>query len=370
MKIRRSTRIMLALAVLMIAVNIAARFFPAAVDVYIQRIFPYYPGIWSRFTGLFPFSVGEWMIVAGIVLLVIALPLYLILMLIFRHDNDKKTVAASWYGRFYGWVLTLVLCVVTMRFTVLYRGTQLSKTIGHTEYSDAQVLEVVSALVDQANALSPQVARDESGFFAMTDDLMPEAKACMTRLSEEYPQFRGYYPDAKPIHHAYFFSQQNLLGIYFPHSMEAIYNPVVYSVNLPCTVCHEYTHLKGNIFEDEAGYYAYLACMTSDSPDFRYSATISALEWFTPEFGDPAAWEQYTQILDTLDPGVQQDMYRFIPEEYWEEHKDEEVIPTAIVSDTADAVMDASLKVNGIPEGTGSYSGMTLLLLHHYLDEN
>ena len=95
MKIRRSTRIMLALAVLMIAVNIAARFFPAAVDVYIQRIFPYYPGIWSRFTGLFPFSVGEWMIVAGIVLLVIALPLYLILMLIFRHDNDKKTVAAS-----------------------------------------------------------------------------------------------------------------------------------------------------------------------------------------------------------------------------------------------------------------------------------
>lgn len=370
MKLRSSTRVMLLLLVLVVLLNVAARFCTGAVDFYIAHIFPVYPGIWSRVTGLVPFSVGEWMIVLGIVLAVIALPLYLILMLVFRRDADKKAKAASIYGRFYGWTITVILLVVTMRFTVLYQGTKLSDTIGEVSYTDQQVLDVTQQLVDEANDLATQVARDDSGAFILTDELMPEAKACMARLAQDYPQFAGWYPDAKPIYHSYFFSQQLLLGIYYPHSMEANYNPDVYPINLPCTICHEYTHLKGNIFEDEAGYYAYLACMTSDSADFRYSAVLSALEWLEPGFGDDeAAWERYSEILATLSVEADTDLYAFVPDEYWEEHADEEVIPTAIVSDTANIVMDQSLKINGVVEGSHSYHGMTALLLHHLIDE-
>ena len=153
--------------------------------------------------------------------------------------------------------------------------------------------------------------------------------------------------------------------------MEANYNPVVYEVNLPVTICHEFTHLKGNIFEDEAGYYAFLACMTSDSPDFRYSAYVSALEWLDVDFGDDDdAWLAYDEIHAAISPQLDQDMYTFVPESYWTEHKEtDEFIPTAIVEETADMVMDTSLKVNGIVEGKHSYHGMTALLLHHFLIE-
>lgn len=360
--------VMLCIIGAMLVVNLLARLCTPAADFYILHIFPLLSGIWCRISGIFPFSIGEWMIVIGIVLVIALVPGYLLLLLLVKKDHRPK--AAAIYGQCYGWVLTWLSVVVTMHFTVLYQGTSLSKQLGEVTYSDAEVLDVVQQLVDGANREAGQVARDEDGYFIMTDELMPEAKACMTRLSVEYPQFRGWYPDAKPIHHAYFFSQQRLLGIYYPHSMEANYNPVVYPVNLPVTICHEYTHLKGNIFEDEAGYYAFLACMTSSSHDFRYSAYLSALEWLDLDFSeDPAAQERYEEILGRLNEMASQDLYTYVPEEYWETHEQEEVIPTQLVEQTADVVMDTSLKVNGVPEGTRSYHGMTALLLHHYLAE-
>ncbi len=365
---RKSLWIMLAIWVLLGLVNLLARLFPASVNFYIANVFPLISGLWSRVSGIFPFSVGEWMIVAGIALIVIAL-LGVPLVLIFGKSNRKPILRIA--GHCYGWIITWVFCVLTFRFFILYQGTQLSKTIDHTSYSDADVLNVFEQLVDGANAEAELVARDEDGHFILSDDLMPEAKACMMRLSEKYPQYRGFYPDAKPIYHAYFFSQQNLIGIYYPHSMEANYNPVVYDHNLPVTVCHEFTHLKGNIFEDEAGYYAFLACMTSDSHDFRYSAYISALEWFEPEFGDDeSAREEFAALYHQLSDKVRTDLYTYVPDNYWEEHQEtEEFIPTDIVTEAATTVMDASLKVNGVTDGIHSYSGMTLLLLHHYLEE-
>lgn len=369
MKLSKSTITMLVLCGLMLLVNIGARFCRPAVDFYIAYIFPYISGFWSRLSGLVSFSVGEWMIVAGIVLVLLAVPGYLLMLLLTKKDSRPR--AARFYGKFYGWIITCVLVVVTMHFTVLYQGTQLSKEIGEVTYEDAEVLDVVRRLVNGANREARLVARDADGHFIMTDELMPGARECMNRLSQSYPQFRGYYPDAKPIYHAYFFSQQGLLGIYYPHSMEANYNPVVYPVKLPVTICHEYTHLKGNIFEDEAGYYAFLACMESDSADFRYSAYISALEWLDVDFGEnEAAWSEYYTILGTMHDDVKTDMYSFVPDSYWDTHEEEELIPTDIVNDTADVVMDTSLKVNGVTEGTKSYHGMTALLLHYYIEEN
>lgn len=367
MKLSKSTIAMLIICILMLLLNIGSRFCRPAVDFYITYIFPLFSGFWSRISGLVPFSVGEWMIVIGIALVILAVPVYLLMLLLTKKEHHPK--AARIYGTFYGWVLTGVFTAVTLHFTVLYQGTQLSGEIGEVTYDNAEVLSVVRLLADGANREAKLVARDADGYFIMTDELIPGAKECMARLSADYPQFRGYYPDAKPIYHSYFFSQQNLLGIYYPHSMEANYNPVVYPVNLPVTICHEYTHLKGNIFEDEAGYYAFLACMKSDSADFRYSGYISALEWLNVDFGsDEAAWDEYHAIMDALDPGVRMDMYAYVPDDFWNDHREEEFIPTEIVSDTADVVMDTSLKVNGVSEGTKSYHGMIALLLHYYME--
>ena len=61
-------------------------------------------------------------------------------------------------------------------------------------------------------------------------------------------------------------------------------------------------------------------------------------------------------------------MYAYVPEEYWKKHKEtDEIIPTQLVGETAEILMDANLKANGIADGSNSYHGMLALLFHYYL---
>ncbi len=359
--------IMLWIWIFLILVNLLARWLTPAVDFYIQHIFPAISDFWCSISGLVSWSVGENMIILGIILLIAGLLSFLLFMIFARRNRLK---IARIYGHFYGWILTWIFFVRTFHFFILYQGTQMSEVLEDVRYENTVVLAIYARMVEEANQAGELVNRDETGHFILseTTQLMPEAKDCMKHLSEEFPQYKGYYPDAKPISHSYFFTQQGLLGIYFPFSMEANYNPVVYEINLPDTICHEYTHLKGNIFEDEAGYLAFRACLTSENPDFIYSGYINMLGWLKFDFGeDQAAWDEYHAIRDMMSKGVRTDLYSFVPENYYETHRHEEVIPTAIVSDVADKVMDTSLKVNGIPEGSASYHGLTALVLDYYI---
>ncbi len=362
-----STRMMFGIWIFLILVNILSRFLTSAVDFYIAWIFPAISDFWSSISGLFSFSVGESMIVLGVALVIIGIISFILLMIFAKRSRGK---IARGYGHFYGWILTWLFFILTFRFFILYQGTQMSQRLENMTFKNADVLDIYELLVDETNQAAKKVKRDETGHFIISYDenYMLEAKNCMRRLSQEFPQYKGVYPDAKPISHSYFFTQQRLLGIYFPFSMEANYNPVVYEVNLPDTICHEFTHLKGNIFEDEAGYLAFRACLTSDNPDFVYSGYINMMSWLDLNFGeDDAAWERYAEIESRLSPEVMIDMHSFVPEDYYQTHRHEEVLPTAIVSDVADTVMDASLKANGIPEGTASYHGLTALVLCYYI---
>lgn len=331
-------------------------------DWYAGTVFPVFSGFWSGITGRLPFSLGEWLIAAGIVLGVLGILSFPVCMCF-----SFRKRAAVLYGAFYGWILTWLFTVLTLHFFILYQCTPFREKFfpkAPEAYSDAEVSQVLNFLIVQANTLSGEVPRDEEGHFVLTEDLQEGAQAAMAGLGEIYPQFSGKYPCAKPIYHSYFFSQQYLLGIYFPFSMEANYNPDACPVNLPNTVCHELIHLKGNIFEDEAEFLAYLACRESDSPQFRYSGYISALEYMLN-------LEGYASETEKLLPEVRADLYRFVPDGYWEEKADEALVPEEILSsdtiqEAADFVIDQNLKANGISEGKKSYSGMVRLLLDEY----
>lgn len=47
-------------------------------------------------------------------------------------------------------------------------------------------------------------------------------------------------------------------------------------VLIPVTMCHELSHLSGYMREDEANFIAFLACLQSDDPEFRYSGVYLA----------------------------------------------------------------------------------------------
>ena len=96
----------------------------------------------------------------------------------------------------------------------------------------------------------------------------------MFSLGATYPELSGYYPQPKGLLFPAFLSVQNLSGIYSPFTIEANYNSAMVSYNLPFTICHELSHLRGFMQEEEANFIAYLASSQSDYKEFQYSGSL------------------------------------------------------------------------------------------------
>ena len=81
----------------------------------------------------------------------------------------------------------------------------------------------------------------------------------------------------------------------------------------------------------------------------------------------------YKQRIDMSSPNIVKvsdnvikDWFLFVPEEYWEENKEKEIISTETVETISDFTSDTSLKLNGVEDGTKSYCRIVNLLLDYY----
>ena len=62
---KKSFRIYLSIVAVLLLLQVVAWSSRSLSDAYIDYIFPIWVNTYGRITGLFPFSVGEWLIVAG-----------------------------------------------------------------------------------------------------------------------------------------------------------------------------------------------------------------------------------------------------------------------------------------------------------------
>ena len=349
---------------LMIILNITARFSRPFADFYVTRIFPYTSDGISFISGLLPFSLGEMLTVAAVALILLGIPLFLLL-LIFAKGKRRKIAAFT--GTFVLWIICYITVTETMNCFIMYQCTPFSEKYfpNSHEHTHEEPTPLSGTLIKECNELAKEVPRDENGCFELTCDFRNEARTAMKKVGEKYPQLRGYYPKAKPIQFSYFMSQSNLTGIYLPYTIEANYNDDMVRANLPSTVCHELAHLKGFIQEDEANFISFAAASGSDNVEFRYSAYLDALEYV-----HNAVWENHVEsalpLSDEISDEVLRDWFRFMPENYWEENADKEVISTEAVSEVSTAAIDTNIKMNGRDDGIRAYSMVVDLLLDYY----
>ena len=162
-------------------------------------------------------------------------------------------------------------------------------------------------------------------------------------------------------------TQQYLLGIYFPFSMEANYNQLAYITNLPATFCHELSHMKGYILEDEANFLAYLACIRSEDAFMQYSGYLSVLGYIERDLLPYLTEEEKTEMVWVNKQVVMDDI--FVKKEVFEEIEKNAFFSTDFISETTDIFLDTNLKLNGVSEGVASYSQVVkLILLYEQLD--
>ena len=151
---------------------------------------------------------------------------------------------------------------------------------------------------------------------------------------------------------------QQLAGIYSPFTVEANYNNAMVSYNIPHTICHELSHLKGFMREDEANFIGFLACLKSDERQFLYSAYVMGWVYAGNALAaaDP---ESYVEIRSLLKEEILADLEA--NNQFWDQYEGK-------VADAAEAVNDTYLKANSQEHGVESY-GMVVDLMLGWFEE-
>ena len=418
---RKSRILGFCIVALVVLLNAAAWNSTAFSDWYITYIFPVWVNLYGRVTGFFPFSVGEWMLAAGVVLVVLALGIGMIWagvgitmalrsglrQTVYRTKKMTKSVDAEGTGsgtgdggktkamdafrrfsrrfyRFFVYVLLIVSLVMTLNCFILYHASTFSEHYfgeDEGEYTLVELIGIYNMVAERCNYFAQVIERDESGMALYGGsvgaggellDMADTARMLMRQLGETYPQLDGFYPRPKALLSSDFMCQQHMQGYYFPFSMEANYNDVMHILNIPSTMCHELAHLRGYIYEDEANFIGYLACVQSEDAFFQYAGYLSVLNYLNNDLysamkNNGASYEEAIKIIQpvVVDEQVWEDNI-FVAQEEWDRINGKALIDTEVVDKAADVFIDTNLKVNGVSDGAASYSRVVRLLLQYY----
>ena len=150
----------LTIAILVVLINIVAWNSTAFCDWYIAHIFPIWVNTYGRFSGMFPFSLGEILLMLGVLVLAVAViwaPVLGICMLIpaYRKRKEKRLMkAAGVFYKSFAWILLGVCLVMTLNCTILYHGSTFNeKYFGMVdrEYSLEELVAVLNFVVERCN---------------------------------------------------------------------------------------------------------------------------------------------------------------------------------------------------------------------------
>ncbi len=354
---------LLLLAPLGLILTLAAQVHEGWVEsVYATKIYPVFANSLGWLLSLLPFSVLEILILIGGGALLFYIGWEIVQLI--RKKEKRKNRLWRLFLNLAGGASVVYFCFV------LFMGLNYHRS-SITEYLDLSVREsskeelydLCEILIYDCNFYRRQMEEDAQGVAALSDEGFYEtarsARDAYRALGEEIPVLQAANVRNKPLLTSKIFSMVLTTGIYIP--FESGINVDVPAFTIPATMCHELTHFRGFMREDEANFLAYLACLKSEREDFRYSGSLLAFEYaFSALYKEDQALAQ--KIAKLCDQRVLSDIR--CEDEYWKPYRG------TPVSNASGAIYEGYLQSNGQESGTKSYGEMIDLLLAYYRNFN
>ncbi len=306
---------------------------------YAHHVYSVIVGIVGRFFGIFPFSVVE----IGLYLLVFG---FIVYGARFWREPVRVASRAVLLGGF-------LLFSYTCNCGINYYATSFSQYEGLEVgmYSGDELRQLCEFLVERVNETAVgETYRENPG------EWRREGVGAMRKAGESFPALGGFYPEPKEVTVSWILSVQQLCGIYSPFTIEANFNGDMPDYNIPHTLCHELSHLKGFMREDEANFIGYLACVGSKRQAFRYSGYLTG--WVYA--GNALAGvdrESYIELHEKLCDQAKEDLRE--NNAFWDKYEGK-------VAEVSNQMNDVYLKVNDQKDGVKSYGRMVDLMLGYY----
>ena len=335
---------------------VLAHNFPAVAEFWARDVYVIFSHFFHAATKGVPFSVAE--------LLVFVVPVVVVLMIVLGVVHIVRNRGNRIYTGLKAFVVQpaviagVLLLIYMVNCGINYGRLPFAEACG-LEVRDSSTAELQSLcmdLIDSANKLREQLPEDENGVMQLSvsiDETGDTARQAFEVLSKSFPTLPSSYGKPKAVMASRGMSYLNITGIFFPFTMEANVNVDVVDYNIPFTMCHELTHLRGYMREDEANFVAYLACLASMNKDFNYSGALSAFIYAINalEKADP---ERAATVYPHISDAVQRDLAANTA--YWQQFETQ-------LADVSSDVNSAYLQANGTEDGTQSYGRMVDLLL-------
>lgn len=327
---------------------------PAFAEWYAISIYPMVAGSISRFSGMFPWSLVEIVLYLGVITLLVTVVRFITKLLQKREWRSFGKKAMS------NIVLTggvlFFLFVINCGINYQRESFSESEDMKTRTYTAKELAEVSIYLAEQVNKESELVKRREDGTMILPDEAEYIATEAMKQASESFLSLEGYYPRPKGLLLPEILSYQNITGIYAPFTVEANYNSDITDYNVPFTMCHELSHLRGFMQEQEANFIAYLACAQSEEETFRYSGNLLAFIYCTNVLREEN-YELYEEVRAALSESVEADLKS--NREFWVKYDGR-------IAEVSTQINDTYLKANGQSDGVESYDRMVDLLVSQY----
>ncbi len=342
--------------ILVLAAIIPARLSTAFADWYAFNLYPVIQHTFSAISGILSFSLGEFMIIAAVLLVLIGIVFFIVKLI--RSKGRRKSFILSSVS-FVTAVASLIGVMFVYNCGVNYYRSPFSAYSGIKieVYTKEQVCEVLEYTIEQVNSLSTQTELDENGGCIIPENYLDLTTDAMKKLAEQYPVLDSYYPHAKPVLHSRLWCYTKIVGVFTPFSMEANFNTCDTSESIGHTICHELSHLTGFMREDEANFIAFLACRESGDVYLSYSGYYHTMCQLLNAYNREVDDKEYARILSMINP-VTMNHIR-MENEYWRQFD----TPVAEVSHT---INDTYLKVNNQTDGAKSYGRMVDLVIAEY----
>lgn len=362
---KKNTIICIGIIIFISVLNFMSVYIKGFADIYRKYVFVHISSIFSRITNIFRYSVGEVMITMGVFIVLMGLIIFIAGFMKYKWLKSLRRI----YFKIVVYIFIFIYATETLNCFALYHTTTIENTLYKdidlsSDISDGErLINVYNTVVDNINKLSSKMKRDSDGDL-IKNYSYNECKTALRNISDRFTCLSGYYPSPKEIYYSDIMTQQYLAGIYFPFSMEANYNKLMYISNMPSTICHELSHLKGYIRENEANYLSFVACIESDNEFIQYSGYLSVFYYLLDDIETYATEEEKANMYK-IDKRAYDDTI-FVKDDVFNEIEEKSLVSTDTLSDATDKFIDSNLKINGVSSGMDNYNEVVRLLIFYY----
>ncbi|MFA5523033.1 MAG: DUF3810 domain-containing protein [Tissierellales bacterium] len=328
--------------------------------LYSSGVYKYIGTAISVVTGIFPFSIGELLVILSLLFIIILI--IWVLYKAIRGEIEYKRILV-YIGR-----VLVVFSILYFAFNILwglnYYRLPFSK-LANIDTRPANVQELVALcdhLIYEANELRREIESNKGNKPVEYNYkyILENAYRGYEIAESTYPELGGRYGRPKGVIFSKAMSYMGITGIYFPFTGEANVNMDTPYVSLPATVTHEMAHQRGFAREDEANFIAYITCKAHPDLDFQYSGYVLAL---THSMNSLYAndREQYVQLSRKYSNEVKNDFIEI--SRHWAKYE-------GSLEKASNKINNAYLKSNNQKDGVRSYGRMVDLLIAEYRMKN